>query len=74
MDGESGYRASGEAGNGLDQRGGEARMVFVHKARRVVDVIMAWCRGQKVTTIDVGGWKISRELWRGQPSPVGRLC
>jgi hypothetical protein len=47
MDGESGYRAGREAGNGLDQRGGEARMVFVHKVRRVVDVIMVCVEGKK---------------------------
>ena len=31
MDGECGDCAGGEAGNGLDQRGGEARMVVSHK-------------------------------------------
>ena len=31
MDSESGDCASGEASNGLDQRGGEARMALSHK-------------------------------------------
>ena len=31
MDGECGDCAGGEAGNGLDQRGGEAHMVVSHK-------------------------------------------
>jgi hypothetical protein len=30
MDGECRYGASGEASDGLDQRGGEARMVVIH--------------------------------------------
>jgi hypothetical protein len=42
VDGEGGYRAGGEAGDGLDQRGGEARMVFIHKGRGTAVIIMVW--------------------------------
>lgn len=31
MDGEGRNCTGGEAGDGLNQRGGEARMVFIHK-------------------------------------------
>jgi hypothetical protein len=37
---ERGDGAGGEAGDGLDQRGGEARMVFCHVGGGKVDVIM----------------------------------
>ena len=40
MNGERGDGAGGQAGNGLDQRGGEARMVFVHKGGRVAGVLI----------------------------------
>lgn len=36
MDGECGYCAGGEAGDGLDQRGRQARMVFIHIMRAMV--------------------------------------
>lgn len=56
VDGERGDGAGGQAGDSLDQRGREARMVFVHKGRGVVDVLMArFLRGKvAMTTLKPG--------------------
>ena len=40
MDDESGDCAGAEASAGLDQRGGEARMLFIHS--KGIELFMAW--------------------------------
>lgn len=40
MDDKSGYCAGAEASAGLDQRGGEARMIFIHS--KGAEWFMAW--------------------------------
>jgi hypothetical protein len=65
VDGERGDGAGGQAGDGLDQRGREARMVFVHKGGGVVEVLMAWCLRTESRNDDVEAGKIKY---------FGRLC
>lgn len=54
MDDEGGYCAGAEASAGLDQRGGEARMIFIHS--KGVELFMAW---------GLAVFKGSRRGWRG---------
>jgi hypothetical protein len=58
VDGERGDGAGGQAGDGLDQRGREGRMVFVHKGGGVVDFLMAWCLRRESRNDDVEAGKI----------------
>ena len=49
MDGECRYGASGEASDGLDQRGGEARMVVIHMGGlRLIMLMLNIQRGRKL--------------------------
>jgi hypothetical protein len=42
MDRKCGCGAGGEAGNGLDQRGGEARMVVTHQGEVSCIIVGTW--------------------------------
>ena len=67
MDRDCGNGAGGEAGNGLDQRGGEVRMVVGHKVEEVVDIIVylnCWLFERQIRYDDVEARNF-REACRG---------